>query len=75
MTGRTRDYLADLANRKGISLPNFQDKNQAAASAKIEELLELPDKTFGELEAKTESAALKKIEKIIEGISQWTFAE
>lgn len=75
MTGRTRDYLADLANRKGISLPNFQEAAQAEASRKIEELLELPDAAFSELTGETEARVLKRIEGIVKGIGKWTFAE
>ena len=73
MTGKTRDYLADLANRKGVKLEGEQERDQAWASRKIDELNQLPDATFSDI---TENQ-LKRIEtrtqRVIEGMERWTF--
>lgn len=75
MTGRTREYLADLALKKGISLPNEQEHDQAWASDKIEKLKTMPDATFPEISEKQLSRIDSGIKKIITGIKQWTFEE
>lgn len=76
MTGNTRKYLADLANRKGITLPaGFQDADQASASAKIDELKNLPDASFGEISESATQKIAEKTERIIQGIYRWTLEE
>ena len=75
MTGKTRDYLADLANRKGVTLPGFQDADQATASKRIEELKALPDKVFTEPDESILGAVQIKIDGIIKEINKWTFGE
>lgn len=73
MTGNTRDYLADLANQKGVKLPGEQERDQAWASAKIDELKAMPDANYREI---TDAEAEKidaGIEKAIRGIRSWTF--
>ncbi len=77
MTGRTRDYLADLANRKGVSLPNEQERDQAWASRKIDELNALPDATFTvyskEQEQELNQFVQKQIDKVLRSMKAWTF--
>lgn len=46
MTENQRDYLADLAGRKGTRLFNTDDWSVAKASSEIERLKELPDADF-----------------------------
>lgn len=75
MTGRTREYLADLALRKGVSLPNEQERDQAWASNKIDELNALPDVNFPEISEKQLRQIDKGIRRIITGIEKWTFEE
>lgn len=75
MTGRTRNYLADLANKKGVSLPGMQDASQAEASAKIDELKKLPDKEFAELTEADAAEAASAIKKINQEMQKWTFEE
>lgn len=75
MTGNTRKYLADLANRKGVILPDMQEASQAAASDKIEELKTLPDKEFAELSEKDVAEVKGAIDKINKEMNKWTFAE
>lgn len=73
MTGRTRDYLADLANRKGVKLPGEQEREQAWASAKIDELNKLDDKDYSELAPEQSLRILNRIDKIVSGMNAWTF--
>ena len=79
MTGRTRDYLADLANRKGVSLPNEQERDQYWASHKIDELNALPDATFTvyseEQKRALDKFVQKQIDKVLRGMEAWTFQE
>lgn len=75
MTGNTRDYLADLANRKGVKLPNEQERDQAWASAKIDELNQLPDATFPDITEKQKRGIENRVIKVLEGMDRWTFAE
>lgn len=73
MTGKTRDYLADLANQKGVTLPGMQDARQADASDKIEELKTLPDKEFAELSEDDVAEANAAIREINKEMQKWTF--
>lgn len=75
MTGNTRDYLADLANRKGVKLPNEQERDQAWASAKIDELNQLPDATFPDITEKQKRGIENRVIKVLEGMDRWTFQE
>lgn len=73
MTGRTRDYLADLANRKGVKLPGEQEREQAWASSKIEELLALPDANFAPITEKQSTRIAERTAAIIVEMKRWTF--
>lgn len=79
MTGRTRDYLADLANRKGVLLPNEQERDQAWASRKIDELNALPDATFTVYSEEQKQAldkfVQKQVNKVLESMRAWSFQE
>lgn len=73
MTEAQRNYLADLAGRKGVRLEDTDDKSVAWASAKIEELKAMPDAVFDEV-SEDDSA---KIDKLTEGVltelHKWNF--
>ena len=73
MTGNTRRYLADLANKKGVTLPGMQDASQAEASAKIDELKTLPDKEFPELSENDTAEVNAAIRDINKEMQKWTF--
>lgn len=75
MTGNTRDYLADLLNQKGIVLPGGQEMSQAQASAQIDELKEMPDAKFPELDVENNRKIGAAIEKIKQEMYKWTFGE
>lgn len=75
MTEAQRNYLADLANRKGVRLEDTDDKSVAWASAKIEELKEMPDYQFQEISDKQVERIDKLVTKTITELHKWTFAE
>lgn len=73
MTEAQRNYLADLAARKGIRLEHTDDVSAAWASAKIEELKALPDAIFSEASEAEEKRIEKLTTNVLTGISLWTF--
>ena len=74
MTEGQRDYLADLANRKGVRVEGTDSISQAAASKKIDELKALPDATFPEISPEQEIKFANNIVKINGRIWRWTMA-
>ena len=75
MTEAQRDYLADLAARKGVKLTDTDDKTVAWASAKIEELKALPDVTFEDVTEDEETKIGRGIEKARKELKRWTFIQ
>lgn len=75
MTGNTRNYLADLALKKGVSVGDFENATQAAASKKIDELQRLPDASFAPVSIKEQERVIKKIDKVIAEIMKWTLTD
>ncbi len=73
MTEAQRDYLADLAGRKGVRLENTDNVSQAWASNKIEELKAMPDASFDLLDADESAAIEKRTNKILTEMGRWTF--
>lgn len=73
MTEGQRDYLADLAGKKGVKLEDTSDKSVAWASMKIEELKALPDKVFSAPSPEIDSSIAKRTTAITREISKWTF--
>ena len=73
MTEAQRDYLADLAGRKGVRLDSTDNRSPAWASAKIEELKTMPDKVFDSVSSTINNNLSKKTEAIISEVSKWTF--
>ncbi len=72
MTSNTRDYLADLALKKGVSLEGFQDSSQGAASDKIDELKTLPDMETREASPSEYQRIEREIKAIEKEIEKWT---
>ena len=72
MTAKQRDYLADLALKKGVILKDTSNVSAAWASSKIEELKTMPDKEFTELSQSFIQKINKSIDKINKGIGSWT---
>lgn len=75
MTEGQKNYIADLANKKGIILEDTLDKSAAWASAKIEELKLLPDGSWDSIDDSHIELIQSKIDKIIKDMSRWTFRQ
>ena len=73
MTEAQRDYLADLAGRKGVRFEKTDNRSAAWASERIEELKSMPDKDFDPVSAALKEKLDKKTADIINEVSQWTF--
>lgn len=73
MTEGQKNYIADLANKKGIVLEDTLDKSAAWASAKIEELKLLPDYSRSSINDSQIELIQSKIDKIIKDMGKWTF--
>lgn len=75
MTGNTRKYLSDLANRKGVRYENAVGESQFWASQRIEELKQMPDAKFPDITDEQRSKIAKGAEKIIGEMNKWTFTQ
>lgn len=73
MTEAQRDYLADLAARKGIRVRGTDSMSVAVASAKITELEAMPDAEFREIAPEEEAYIQKVVDKAREELGQWGF--
>lgn len=73
MTEGQRDYLADLALRKGVVLEDTDNKSAAWASKKIDELKAMDDAEFSEPTPEFSKRLNKAAAEIIKGIQAWTF--
>lgn len=73
MTESQRDYLADLANKKGVILENTDDVSQAWASEKIEELKAMPDAKFDKITPEIDEEINNRIREINRELARWTF--
>lgn len=73
MTEGQRDYLADLALRKGVVLEDTDNKSAAWASKKIDELKAMDDAEFSEPTSEFSKQLNKAVAEIIKGIQAWTF--
>ena len=73
MTEGQRDYLADLALRKGVVLEDTDNKSAAWASKKIDELKTMDDAEFSEPTSEFSKRLNKVVAEIIKGIQAWTF--
>ena len=73
MTEGQRDYLADLALRKGVVLEDTDNKSAAWASKKIDELKAMDDAEFSEPTSEFSKRLDKVVAEIIKGIQAWNF--
>lgn len=73
MTEGQRDYLADLAGRKGVQLDSTENVSASWASTKIEELKALPDANYPPVSSKQVSTISSDIDKTLQEMKQWTF--
>lgn len=75
MTETQRNYLADLAARKGVRVKNTDNMSVSAASTKIEELEALPDAEFNEITEEEKSHIRNLVDKARKELQQWTFIQ
>ena len=71
MTESQSDYLADLANRKGIRIEGAADFSVAQASAKIEELKAMPDYEYPEITDEQVEKIETMTKNILKRIDSW----
>lgn len=73
MTENQRDYLADLAGKKGTRLFDTDNWSVAHASEEIERLKELPDATFDDVTEANEIEIDRRINGSLVELSKWGF--
>jgi len=73
MTENQRDYLADLAGRKGIRLSNTDDWSVSKASEEIESLKALQDASFDELQPEQEQEISSLTQGVLDELHRWGF--
>ena len=73
MTENQRDYLADLANAKGVNLADTDDKSAAWASAKIEELKAMPDAEFRKITEEESRKIDEMTQAALDELHLWGF--
>ena len=73
MTENQRDYLADLAGRKGTRLFDTDDWSVAKASSKIDTLKEMPDAAFEEITQDELAEIDKRTENVLAELGRWRF--
>lgn len=73
MTEPQRDYLADLANQKGVRIENTDEMSVAQASTKIEELKAMPDATFDDVSEKQLKEIERRTDSILTNMNLWGF--
>lgn len=73
MTEAQRDYLADLANIKGVRLENTDNVSASWASKTIDELKAMPDVVFDEVTPEFTQNIKETIESIRKELAKWTF--
>ena len=73
MTENQRDYLADLAGRKGVRLFDTDNWSVAKASEEIDRLKELPDAEFAEISESEEEKINKLTNNALTELWKWGF--
>lgn len=73
MTENQRNYLADLAGRKGIRLSDTDNWSVAKASEEIERLKEMPDATFDEITEEEIEQIDKMAARTMSELHKWGF--
>ena len=73
MTENQRDYLADLAGKKGTRLFDTDNWSVSHASEEIERLKEMPDATFNDLTESEVAEIDKRTENALNELRKWGF--
>lgn len=74
MTENQRDYLADLAGRKGVRLFDTDNWSVSKASEEIERLKELPDAEFNEITESQIAEIDTRTENALTQLWRWGFS-
>lgn len=75
MTENQRDYIADLAARKGVVLQDTDNMDTSLASVKIDELKALPDSPTHEITTSESEKINKMTERALRELEKWTFRQ
>lgn len=73
MTENQRNYLADLAGRKGVRLADTDNWSVSKASEEIERLKEMPDAVFDAPTEAQEKEIDTQINNILVEMNKWGF--
>lgn len=73
MTENQRNYLADLAGRKGIRLHDTDEWSVAKASEEIERLKSLPDAAFDVVTPAQEKEIQRRTQRVLDELHKWGF--
>lgn len=74
MTKNQRNYLADLAGRKGVRLSGTEEWSTARASEEIERLKAMPDAVFDEVTEEQDAEINRLAQQVLDGLHQWGWA-
>lgn len=73
MTENQRDYLADLAGRKGVRLFDTDDWSVSKASEEIENLKAMPDAVFDDITENQVEEIDKRTQNVLVEMRRWGF--
>ena len=73
MTENQRNYLADLAGRKGVRLFDTDDWSVSHASEEIERLKAMPDAKFNKITPRQEKRIGQLTEGVLNELHKWGF--
>lgn len=73
MTENQRDYLADLALKKGVRLSDTENWSPAHASKEIERLKQLPDAAFDEITERQIKKINELVQNVLNNLDMWGF--
>ena len=73
MTENQRDYLADLALKKGAKLSDTDNWSPARASEEIERLKAMPDAVFDEITENQIKKINKLAQNVLHNLNMWGF--
>lgn len=73
MTENQRDYLADLAGRKGIRLSDTDDWSVSKASEEIEQLKAMPDVSFDTPTVSEDEKIDTMVAGVLGELNRWGF--
>lgn len=73
MTENQRNYLADLAGKKGVTLSDTDDISVSRASEMIEELKAMPDASFAPVSDEESEEISKLTTNVLVELRKWNF--